>query len=221
MHREFSDTLSYYWRTQGSRPRLKFWLKFWIVVWCWASILLLWVFSVVISQVRQLTVLPAPILWSSDTSAGSIWSVTIMPAMAVSNHSHHKGQLKFLEETVKEDLLLFHETSYPTTKAFSILPIVWENVLKKEGMWRLVQEVLLTSFLHPRTQVGPTHSRTHQRLMSLPRKWYEGNATVCCAGRVLPERDDYKTDESSVPKQADTLFWLILELSLHIGCPPT
>lgn len=27
------------------------------------------------------------------------WSVTIMPATAVSTHSHHKGRLKFLEET--------------------------------------------------------------------------------------------------------------------------
>lgn len=129
MHWEFSDTLSYYWRTQGSRPRL----KFWIAVWRWASIFLLWVFSVVTPQVRQLIVLPAPILWSSDTSAGSIWSVTILPALAVSNHSHHKRQLKFQEETVQEDLLLFHEISYQATKDFSILPIVWENVLEKEG----------------------------------------------------------------------------------------
>ena len=34
---------------------------------------------------------------------------------------------------MKEGLHLFHETSYQTTKAVFILPIVCENVLKKEA----------------------------------------------------------------------------------------
>lgn len=155
--REFSDALSYYWRTQGRRPGLKLWLQFWRAVWPWASIFLLWVFSVVTSQVRQLIVLPAPILRPSDTSAGSLWSVTITPAMAVSNHSHHKGQLKVLGEAVKEDLLFFHGTRYRPQSLFPFCQLSARMFWRKgpRDMWRLVQEVLLTSLLHPTHTVGP------------------------------------------------------------------
>lgn len=114
------------WRTKSSRPRLKFRLKFWIAVWPWAQHLHSLVLLCFTSKVRlQDCPSTSNTVVLRLTRTGSIWSVTIMPAVAVSSHSHHKGQFKFLEETLKEGLFLFHDTSCQTPKSFSILPIVW------------------------------------------------------------------------------------------------
>lgn len=114
-----------------------------------------------------------------------------------------QGTAKGPGRSCERGLALLSWDKIQTTKPFSILPIVCENVLKKGAQ----------GYVKTGTR-GPTHftsaSHTHrgplQHLMSLPRKRYEGPAKACCAGPVLPEREDSTTEEESFSKQADRLF---------------
>lgn len=221
---EFSNPLNYYIRTQGSRPRLKLRLQFWIAVWPLAKHfpslgLLYFTCSKVAGSSSELQ------FCSPETSQSKEHPVSYHHAcsgcfklLTLQEQLQSPLSAMFLEEPlwrglalISRDKLLDHKVCLYSANC------LWE-CSEERGLGRCEGWYKTSHTLPPTSAPTPkTHSRICQHLLSLPRKWFEGMAKVLLS--LYYQRERIRKWVSPPPQVSGQTVQLILELSLHIGCP--